>query len=526
MSIKFPNSSAAPRRVRARRRVSRITWLAVLVAVLGVTSGFVMASGGIARAMGRLASMSGHPEALPDNVTLSQDVRDQPIAVLGNDRDPNGDRLEIVSAAAEIGTMTRQGTVLHYTPRLGFIGVDRGTYTVRDPSGGMASTTVTITVVPNAPPMPVPDAVSLAPGVGRIDVLANDEDPDGHEIQLVAVTEGTGGSASIEEGFIRYAATPGFSGIDRVRYTVEDEVGLTAEAWVDVSIPAETCSNDDDPWLDDDGDRYDNADELANGTDPCDPSSVPVDSDGDGASDLVDPYHLDPANGYLTQVPVTLSFDRPIAGTLLDTGFTGLMQNGSAPADLFDPGLIELSGGALRIGSHPAGDAFREENGQRNALQLGLRVPSVPFTIHGRLRAPFSAVSYQSAGMYVGSGDQDDYLKLAVSAAGGEGGVAVTYEDGGDGRGAALRRDPAVLAEAVTVDLYIRIDPAAGMAQASYAINDGPRRGLGSSAHLPIPDRWSEAPSVLAVGVIMTPQLRHPSYSGTWELLEIMYDEP
>ena len=416
--------------------------------------------------------------------------------------------------------------MLRYTPLPEFSGVDRGTYTIRDPNGGMASTTVTMTVVPNAPPMPIPDAVALTSGVGRIDVLANDTDPNGHEIMLVAVVEGGGGTATIEDGLITYTANPGFSGIDRVRYRVADAVGLEAEAYVDVSVPAAVCSGADDEQLDDDGDRYDNADEIANGADPCDASSTPVDSDGDGASDLADPFHLDPANGRRTQVPVMLSFDRPRPGTVLDTGFTGVMRNGSAPTDLLDPALIELSDGVLRIGSHERGDAFREENGQRNALQLGLRVPTVPFTVHGRLRVPFASFGYQSAGIYVGSGDQDNYLKLAVSAAGGEGGVAVTYEDAGDGRGAALRRDPAIMEAAVTVDLYIRIDPATGMAQSSYSIDGEARRGLGSSAQLPIPDAWSDPPPTLAVGIIINPELGHPPYSGTWDLFEVTFDEP
>jgi hypothetical protein len=513
-------------RARSRPGRSRITTLALLVVVLGVISGFVMASGGIARAMNRLATITGQPVAVPDNVTLSQGVRGQPIAVLDNDRDPNGDRLEIVSASAETGTLTHDGTRLRYDPLPTFTGVDRGTYTIRDPTGGMATTSVTITVVANAPPIPVHDAVALASGVGRIDVLANDTDPDGNEVALVAVAAGRGGTAVIEEGMIAYTANPGFSGIDRIVYTVADAVGLRAEAYVDVSVPSATCSGAVDDRLDEDGDRYDNTDESANGTNPCDAASTPVDSDGDGASDRADAFYLDPADGRLTQVPVMLSFEGPSPGTVLDTGFTGVMRNGSVPGDLLDAAGIELSDGALHIGSHERGDAFRSENAQRNALQLGIRVPTTPFTIHGQLHAPFATSGFESAGIYVGSGDQDNYLKLAVSAAGGEGGIKVTYEDAGEGRGAALRRDGSIIEDAVTVDLYIRVDPATGISQSSYSVDGGPRLGLGASAQLPIPDGWSEVAPTLAVGVIVTPALGNPPYVGTWELFEVTFDTP
>ena len=45
----------------------------------------------------------------------------------------------------------------------------------------------------------------------------------------------------------------------------------------------------DDPTLDEDGDGFDNADEIDNGTNPCSPADVPPDCDGDKTSDLNDP---------------------------------------------------------------------------------------------------------------------------------------------------------------------------------------------------------------------------------------------
>src|SRR5207244_8677518 len=49
------------------------------------------------------------------------------------------------------------------------------------------------------------------------------------------------------------------------------------------------CSGANDPGLDEDGDGYTNADEIANGSDPCSAGDAPPDADRDGISDLNDP---------------------------------------------------------------------------------------------------------------------------------------------------------------------------------------------------------------------------------------------
>ena len=49
------------------------------------------------------------------------------------------------------------------------------------------------------------------------------------------------------------------------------------------------CEGTNDPDLDEDGDGYDNADEIDNQTDPCSAASMPGDHDGDFTSDLNDP---------------------------------------------------------------------------------------------------------------------------------------------------------------------------------------------------------------------------------------------
>lgn len=70
------------------------------------------------------------------------------IFVLSNDGDPDGDTISIVSRTqAENGFAQISGNSIRYTPNNGFFGVDRFTYTIRDPEGLTATATVTISVI-------------------------------------------------------------------------------------------------------------------------------------------------------------------------------------------------------------------------------------------------------------------------------------------------------------------------------------------------------------------------------------------
>ena len=69
-----------------------------------------------------------------------------------------------------------------------------------------------------------------------IDVLANDDDPDGGELTLVDVTPPDQGTATIVGGLVRYTPNPNFHGTDTFEYTVEDELGEPATATVTVIV--------------------------------------------------------------------------------------------------------------------------------------------------------------------------------------------------------------------------------------------------------------------------------------------------
>jgi PKD repeat protein len=86
------------------------------------------------------------PVANNDNVSTTEGVAIE-IAVLNNDTDADQDRLTItLFTQPEHGVVTRQDTILTYTPNPGFSGSDDFAYTISDRHGGTDNAKVTITV--------------------------------------------------------------------------------------------------------------------------------------------------------------------------------------------------------------------------------------------------------------------------------------------------------------------------------------------------------------------------------------------
>ena len=70
-----------------------------------------------------------------------------------------------------------------------------------------------------------------------IAVLANDRDPDGDALSLVAVSKPTRGTARITaDRRVKYDPNRNFRGTDRFTYTISDGRGGTATATVTVIV--------------------------------------------------------------------------------------------------------------------------------------------------------------------------------------------------------------------------------------------------------------------------------------------------
>jgi hypothetical protein len=296
------------------------------------------------------------------------------------------------------------------------------------------------------------------------------------------------------------------------------------------------CSGANDPSLDQDGDGYSNRDEIRNGTDPCSAASFPPDADGDGRSDLLDPdddndgipdrrdpFAVDRRNGRGTTLPFDLSWENDAGnfGGLEGMGFTGLMTNRKTDyRKLWNPNAMTISGaaGVITVGSVPEGDAWKKRNSQRFGLQLGFVPPKTRFTVRTQIVGPFDGISpenHASMGLFVGNGDQSNYLKLVLHARGGAGGVQVVKEQGDRVRTRPMR--PLGLPGPSTVDLLLRCLPGKSKVRAGYLVPGGSVTWIAKP--ISVPRGWLDRKGALATGIISTSRGEADPFPATWEYL-------
>ncbi|MGD9099030.1 MAG: choice-of-anchor O protein, partial [Anaerolineae bacterium] len=142
------------------------------------------------------------------------------ISPLGNDSDPDGDRLSIVAAgAANHGTVSHNGRTIVYAPGAGFAG-DSFTYTVSD---GVLRAVANVTVVANDAPEATDDAVTADEDTTIvINVLENDGDPNGDDLSVIAVSAPVNGTATHSGSVVIYTPNANFNGADNLTYTISD----------------------------------------------------------------------------------------------------------------------------------------------------------------------------------------------------------------------------------------------------------------------------------------------------------------
>ena len=89
----------------------------------------------------------------------------------------------------------------------------------------------------NRVPVAGNDSFAAIAGVSTtFDVLANDSDPDGNSLRLVAVGSASNGSVAIDGSRVRYTGNTGYSGTDSFSYRIEDGAGGVATGTVTVSV--------------------------------------------------------------------------------------------------------------------------------------------------------------------------------------------------------------------------------------------------------------------------------------------------
>jgi hypothetical protein len=87
------------------------------------------------------------PVAVDDVLSLARSSNDQyALSVLGNDKDADGDTLQLAGASAAVGTVTVSGTSLNYTAPAQYTGPVELKYSVSDGKKGLATATVSLTI--------------------------------------------------------------------------------------------------------------------------------------------------------------------------------------------------------------------------------------------------------------------------------------------------------------------------------------------------------------------------------------------
>ncbi|HEX5017082.1 MAG TPA: kelch repeat-containing protein [Actinomycetes bacterium] len=303
-----------------------------------------------------------------------------------------------------------------------------------------------------------------------------------------------------------------------------------------------SCTGADSAALDEDGDGYSNADELDNNTNPCSSGDIPADADSDFVSDINDPdddndgtsdssdrFAVDDHNGLSTELPISYSWNNgaPNPGGLLGLGFTGLMNNGSSDyLSQFDADQM-TSGGAAGVTTVDAvdpGTATGASNDQKYGFQFGFAPATTPFTAHTAILAPFAGVEptgKQSMGLFVGTGDQDNYVKVVATAGNGSPGIQVEREVNGTTSASSVT--PVNLPGPNAIDLYLTVDPESLSVQASYSTTAGGQTSdrIPVGQPQPIPSGWLNSNEQgMATGIISTSS-GGGTFPATWDFMEV-----
>ena len=179
------------------------------------------------------------PVATDDSYVRQDGASEQLLDVLANDSDAEGDILSILSVTqpAQGGHVTVNGDRLVFHPVAGFLGAVTFTYTIEDGYGGVDTATVRIQPAGVAVPDARDDTYSVPSNAGatRLDVLANDSDPSGGSLRIVAFA-GAQGQVSGDGSALSYIPPAGFVGVDSFTYTVENDQGARDVATVTVTV--------------------------------------------------------------------------------------------------------------------------------------------------------------------------------------------------------------------------------------------------------------------------------------------------
>ncbi len=159
--------------------------------------------------------------------------------------DANGDSVQLlgIDKAPGMGAAVVKDGFLEFTAAGDGAGTDTFTYRVRDRIGAENTGTVIVGIAPAEPnnqkPIAVDDAVDIRPGRNvAVDALANDSDPDGDPIFLLAGSFEAKPELQAEAtdtSKVRFTA-PAASGNESIRYSIQDDKEAQGTAVIRIRV--------------------------------------------------------------------------------------------------------------------------------------------------------------------------------------------------------------------------------------------------------------------------------------------------
>jgi len=186
-----------------------------------------------------VAPISDPPVASDDAITVPKDSSNNQLDVRANDYDPDNNPLTITSVTTPLhGSASTNGLYVFYTPTAGYIGPDTCSYTINDGTGNTDTAIISLTVaIINNPPNAYDDTATVVEDStgNQLNVLSNDNDPNGDPIIIIGVIQPLHGTVSYTTTYVLYTPNPNYHGLDTFTYTISDG-GSTDSARVNMTI--------------------------------------------------------------------------------------------------------------------------------------------------------------------------------------------------------------------------------------------------------------------------------------------------
>ncbi len=196
-------------------------------------------------------SSTNRPPILVDDSLLLRPGASGVVTVLANDFDPDGDVIGVVSTAStdnELSANVVDRGSIEITATDDASGTGTVTYVVDDGRGLQATAVVTVLISEreNVPPIAELDLGQVEVGSSTIlDVLANDLDPDGDQLSIIAVGEPEIGTFVLRsDQLVEVVAGADEAGTITASYTIEDADGARADGTISVVIVSSEAPNE------------------------------------------------------------------------------------------------------------------------------------------------------------------------------------------------------------------------------------------------------------------------------------------